>query len=64
MSEAERIYGPDCFTYQPAPCYICGSVTLPDDQEVILRGKRYVCVCLTCHTVLASIYRSAERYEQ
>lgn len=44
----ESFVAPDCFTYRVTRCYICDAVTCPDDQEVILSGKRYICVCLWC----------------
>lgn len=45
---AEPAFDIDCFTYQTVRCYICGGVTVPDDQCVQLRGKKYVCICLPC----------------
>ncbi len=44
----ELTFSDACFTYIQQPCYICNSVTIPDDQEVVLIGKKYVCLCLLC----------------
>lgn len=40
--------GLDCYTYKTVRCYVCNVSVVPDDQEVILSGKRYICVCLSC----------------
>lgn len=50
---SELVFLPDCFTYAPVPCYVCNTVIPPDDQEVVLSGRRYVCVCVACATALA-----------
>ena len=48
----ELLIAPDCFTYRTVACYICGTLTQPDDQEVVLSGRRYICVCLLCMLAL------------
>lgn len=45
---SDLVFVPDCFTYKIVRCYVCNVSIVPDDQEVILSGKRYVCVCLRC----------------
>jgi hypothetical protein len=41
--------GPSCFSYTVVRCYICNDNVVPDDREVVLRSKRYVCICLKCY---------------
>jgi hypothetical protein len=66
--------GPSCFTYIPVRCYICNDNVVPDDREVVLRSKRYVCICLKCYDAISSAnknkteaisitYKTIERYE-
>ena len=44
----ELTYSEDCRTFKSVSCYICGNLTIPDDQEVMLIRKKFVCVCIAC----------------
>lgn len=53
---AELSFSPDCFTYGVVACANCGTLTLPDDQQIILRGKQYIPICLPCYFVIGEKY--------
>lgn len=41
-----------CFTYTNVNCENCNVLTIPDDQQVVLRGKKYLCLCLLCYLAI------------
>lgn len=52
---SELSFTNSCLTYAKVNCEICNTATVPDDQEIIITGKRYmryICVCMACKVAL------------